>query len=56
MRAYLWNRKLKLKLSIFLRLPYRPDGSTVVVTHCHIDDPIDVLDLWDLNGFLYFRV
>ena len=23
---------------------------TVVVTHCHIDDPIDVLDTWDLSG------
>ena len=22
---------------------------TAVVTHCHIDDPIDVLELWDLN-------
>ena len=26
----------------------------VVATHCHIDDPIDVLDLSDLNGSLYF--
>ena len=27
---------------------------TVVATHCHIDDPNDVLDLWDLHGSLYF--
>ena len=23
---------------------------SVVATRCHIDDPIDVLDLWVLNG------
>ena len=25
-----------------------------VGTHCHIDDPVDVLALWDLHGSLYF--
>ena len=29
---------------------------TLIATHCHIDDPFDVLDLWDLSSFLYFRV
>ena len=47
---------LENQIWISLRLLYCLDGSTVVATHCHIGDPIDVLDLWDLNGFLYFRV
>ena len=31
------------------------DGIVLDVgTHCHIDEPVDVLALWDLNGSLYF--
>ena len=38
-----------------LRILYYQDGSYLVVaTYCHIDDPTDVLDLWDPHGSLYF--
>ena len=50
MHAYLWNRKLNLR--IFLRTSVLSGWNVLLVApHCRIDDPIDILELWVHNGW-----
>ena len=32
----------------FIRTIQKAEESSIMVTHCHTDDPIDALGLWDL--------
>ena len=51
--VYFWNEKTEPEQ--LLSSSVLPGWLVLgVATHCHIDDQIDVLDQWDLQGFLYF--